>query len=83
MPTELGEQMFQHRSGRRGAFAQPQQDDRRGVFSRMRESLSKSRRAMTQQLTAVMFDPADGQVWERLEEALMLCRLRRRGQRSR
>jgi fused signal recognition particle receptor len=39
----------------------------------MRESLSKSRRAMTQQLAAVMFDPADADVWERLEEALILA----------
>ena len=37
----------------------------------MRDSLSKSRRAMTQQLAAVMFDPADADVWERLEEALI------------
>ena len=50
---------------------QPQEEERRGLFSRMRESLSKSRRAMTQQLTAVMFDPADADVWERLEEALI------------
>jgi fused signal recognition particle receptor len=50
---------------------QPDEQERRGLFSRMRESLSKSRRAMTQQLTAVMFDPADADVWERLEEALI------------
>jgi len=50
---------------------QVEEDERRGLFARMRESLSKSRRAMTQQLTAVMFDPADADVWERLEEALI------------
>jgi fused signal recognition particle receptor len=44
----------------------------RGFFSRLRENLSRSRRAMTQQLAGVMFDPADAEVWERLEEALLL-----------
>ncbi len=39
----------------------------------MRDSLSKSRRAMTQQLQTVMFDPADPEVWERLEEALIVA----------
>ncbi len=53
------------------AAEQAQEEERRGLFSRMRDSLSKSRRAMTQQLTAVMFDPADADVWERLEEALI------------
>ena len=44
-----------------------------GLFRRMRDSLSKSRRAMTQQLQTVMFDPADPEVWERLEEALIVA----------
>ena len=48
-----------------------ERESRGGLLSRMRESLSKSRRAMTQQLAAVMFDPADADVWERLEEALI------------
>ena len=69
MPTSW-EQMF-NTGEPADTSAQPQDDDRRGLFSRMRESLSKSRRAMTQQLTAVMFDPADSDVWERLEEALI------------
>jgi fused signal recognition particle receptor len=69
MPTSW-EQMFNTGEAAETS-AQPQEDARRGVFSRMRESLSKSRRAMTQQLTAVMFDPADSHVWERLEEALI------------
>ena len=53
------------------AVPEPDAEERRGLFSRMRDSLSKSRRAMTQQLAAVMFDPADADVWERLEEALI------------
>jgi fused signal recognition particle receptor len=69
MPTTW-EQMFD--TGRDASVATEAEDDeRRGLFSRMRESLSKSRKAMTQQLTAVMFDPADADVWERLEEALI------------
>src|SRR6185312_9594531 len=44
----------------------------RGLFSRLRENLSRSRKAMAQQLAGVMFNPADSEVWERLEEALLL-----------
>ena len=40
-----------------------------GFFGRLRESLSKSRRALTQQLVA--FDPNDEDAWERLEEVLI------------
>ena len=69
MPTTW-EQMFD--TGRDASVAtEAEEEERRGLFSRMRESLSKSRKAMTQQLTAVMFDPADADVWERLEEALI------------
>ena len=48
-------------------------EQRAGLFRRMRDSLGKSRRAMTQQLSAVVFNPADTEVWERLEEALILA----------
>jgi fused signal recognition particle receptor len=44
---------------------------RTGFFSRLRESLSQSRRALTGQLAAAAFDPADDEAWERLEEALI------------
>src|SRR3990170_6035726 len=37
----------------------------------MRESLSKSRRALTEQLASAAFDPGDSEAWERLEEALI------------
>jgi fused signal recognition particle receptor len=40
-----------------------------GFFDRLRDSLSRSRRALTQQLVA--FDPNDEDAWERLEEALI------------
>jgi fused signal recognition particle receptor len=42
-----------------------------GFFSRLRDSLGKSRRALTEQLAAAAFDPADDAAWERLEEALI------------
>jgi fused signal recognition particle receptor len=45
--------------------------DRTGFFGRMRESLAKSRRALTEQIATVAFDPADDEAWERLEEALI------------
>jgi fused signal recognition particle receptor len=45
--------------------------ERTGFFSRMRDSLSKSRRALTGQLATAGFDAGDEQAWERLEEALI------------
>jgi fused signal recognition particle receptor len=42
-----------------------------GFFSRLRDSLGKTRRAMTEQLAAAAFDPTDDEAWERLEEALI------------
>src|SRR2546423_2950648 len=42
-----------------------------GLFSRLRDSLSKSRRALTEQIAAAAFDPTDDLAWERLEEALI------------
>src|SRR3954463_15392457 len=54
-------------------------DDRRdggeeagpGFFGRLRDSLGKSRRALTEQLALGTFAPADEAAWERLEEALI------------
>jgi fused signal recognition particle receptor len=52
--------------------ARPEPEERRaGLFSRLRDSLGKSRRALTEQLAAAAFDPADDTAWERLEEALI------------
>ena len=46
-------------------------ETQRGFFGRLRESLGKSRRALTEQLQVAAFDPADDASWERLEEALI------------
>jgi fused signal recognition particle receptor len=45
--------------------------ERTGFFSRLRDSLATSRRALTEQLALEGFDPADDEAWERLEEALI------------
>ena len=47
--------------------------EQRGFFGRLRESLSKSRRALTEQIQVAAFDPADEASWERLEEALIFA----------
>jgi fused signal recognition particle receptor len=53
--------------------AEPQVEQRRGVFSRLRESLSKSRQALVEEISASLFDRIDEETWERLEEALILA----------
>src|SRR4051812_22522486 len=50
---------------------QESQEERRGFLGRLRESLGKSRRALTEQLAVAAFDPSDDASWERLEEALI------------
>jgi fused signal recognition particle receptor len=46
---------------------------RRGVFRRLRESLSKSRQALQEEISASVFDKIDDETWELLEEALILA----------
>jgi fused signal recognition particle receptor len=55
------------------AEAAPDQEEleRTGFFGRLRDSLGKSRRALTEQIAAAAFDPTDDEAWERLEEALI------------
>ena len=45
--------------------------ERTGFLARLRDSLSKSRRALAEQIVAAGFDPADEEAWERLEVALI------------
>jgi fused signal recognition particle receptor len=49
------------------------EEERRGVLRRLRESLSKSRRALAEEISASVFDRIDEDTWERLEEALILA----------
>src|SRR4029079_14275156 len=55
------------------ADAAPEPPEQRGGrFARRRDSLSKSRRALTGELAAATFDPGNAPDWERLEEALIM-----------
>jgi fused signal recognition particle receptor len=49
-----------------------EEGERTGFFGRLRDSLGKSRRALTEQIAAAAFDPTDDEAWERLEEALIM-----------
>jgi fused signal recognition particle receptor len=57
--------------GDAGGDAGDTEADASGFFSRLRDSLGKSRRALTEQIAATAFDPADEAAWERLEEGLI------------
>jgi len=46
---------------------------RRGAFKRLRESLAKSRKALSEEISSSLFDRIDEETWERLEEALILA----------
>jgi fused signal recognition particle receptor len=55
-----------------GEEARPEdEEERRSWLGRVRESLSKSRRALSEQIALAAFDPQDDDAWERLEEALI------------
>jgi fused signal recognition particle receptor len=47
------------------------EEERGTLFGRLRDSLARSRHALTEQLAVAAFDPADDEAWERLEEALI------------
>jgi fused signal recognition particle receptor len=50
-----------------------ERDERAGVFSRLRQGLSRSREALSAELAASFTDQIDESTWERLEEALILA----------
>ena len=47
------------------------EEQRAGFLGRLRDSLGKSRRALTGELAAAAFDPGNAEDWERLEESLI------------
>ena len=49
------------------------EEERGGFFSRLRDSLSKSRQALTAEISLAAFDAADEEAWERLEESLLMA----------
>jgi fused signal recognition particle receptor len=55
------------------AGAEPTQPRRRGLFSSLRESLSKTRRALGSEIQATLFQTLDESTWERLEQALIMA----------
>src|SRR5215813_5721170 len=61
------------RGGASGSSEAESEPERRGVFRRLRESLSKSRQALTEEISASLFDRIDDETWELLEEALILA----------
>jgi fused signal recognition particle receptor len=54
------------------APAEPE-EERAGVFTRLREGLSRSRQALTAELSSSFTERIDETTWERLEEALILA----------
>jgi fused signal recognition particle receptor len=66
-------EMFVGLSGEARSDEEPAQERRRGLFRRLVDNLGASRRALTQQIATIAFDPADDAVWEQLEEALLLA----------
>jgi fused signal recognition particle receptor len=58
-------------SANASAAAEPEPEQRGGVFKRLREGLSKSRQALADEVSASFFDRIDEETWERLEEALI------------
>jgi len=46
---------------------------RKGMFSRLRENLGKTRAALAAEVQATLFDTLDDETWERLEEALIMA----------
>ena len=53
-----------------GAEPEPQ-EERRGFFRRLRESMSKTREALGAEIQATVFGPLSDETWERLEETLI------------
>jgi fused signal recognition particle receptor len=54
-----------------GEAAPAPEEEGRGWFSRLRESLGASRQALTREIAGAVFDPGDEETWERVEEALL------------
>jgi fused signal recognition particle receptor len=61
------------RQGGAGPAVAAETPEGRGVLRRLRDSLSKSRRALADELTASLGDTVDEETWERLEEVLILA----------
>ena len=47
------------------------EEERRGFFRRLRENMSKTRQAISAEVSSTLFDELDAETWEHLEEALI------------
>jgi fused signal recognition particle receptor len=59
--------------GDRAVAVEEAPEERAGVFRRLREGLSRSRQALTAELSSSFTERIDDQTWEHLEEALILA----------
>ena len=57
--------------GAGGAAEAASTERRRGMFSRLRENLRKTRQALGAEIQATLFEEVNEETWERLEEALI------------
>ena len=64
---------FDTGDGRAAELVEDAEPERAGVFSRLRQGLSRSREALSAELSASFTDQIDESTWERLEEALILA----------
>jgi fused signal recognition particle receptor len=55
------------------AAPEEHEERRRGFFGRLRENMSKTRRALTSEIQATLSVDLDEEGWERLEEALIMA----------
>src|SRR4051794_5109534 len=72
MPRTWPELVLTDREAPSGAEESEVQEERRGgFFSRLRESMSKTRDALGAEIQATVFGPLDDETWEKLEETLI------------
>ena len=65
-------ELFLTANGAGPAAAEPEREQqRRGLFRRMRENMRKTREALQEEVRATLFEDLDEETWERLEEALI------------
>jgi len=57
----------------KAAALKTEAEKKSGWFKRFKDSLTKSRQAMQQRLSAIMFERLDADVWEQLEETLIFA----------
>src|SRR4051794_23961066 len=73
MPRTWPELVLTNRDLPTGDGAEPEEQDERrgGFFSRLRDSMSKTRDALGAEIQATVLGPLDDATWERLEETLI------------